>query len=150
MASRVTVRTTQTPIGVTELEVLGLGKVKGLLYANGVRQFLGIPYASLKKRWTRSALRDSWPDGYHDGRDLGYGSYQSYHYCRTLNKRRSQAPNPLEYRETGILTPIDTFAHLTEPIEDEASCLILNITIPPADTDKLGSLPVMFYIHGGS
>ena len=69
---------------------------------------------------------------------------------RTLNKRRSQAPNPPEYRETGTLTPIDTFAHLTEPIEDEASCLILNITIPPVDTGSLGSLPVMFYIHGGS
>lgn len=63
---------------------------------------------------------------------------------------RSQAPNPPEFRETGDLTPIDTFAHLTEPVEDEATCLILNIVLPPAETVDFGLWPVMFYIHGGS
>lgn len=69
--ARRTVRTTQKPVGETTLQVAGLGEVKGLLYANGVRQFLGIPYARLAKRWTRSTLADSWPNGFHDGRDLG-------------------------------------------------------------------------------
>lgn len=62
---------------------------------------------------------------------------------------RSQAPNPPQFRCTGDLTPIDTFPHLTEPIEDEATCLIVNIVLPPK-TDAEELYPIMFYIHGGS
>lgn len=63
--------TTQTPCGEAELHIPDLGTVKGLLYPNGVRQFLGIPYATLAKRWTRTKLATSWPNNFHDGRDLG-------------------------------------------------------------------------------
>lgn len=133
MVARRVVRTTQTPIGERDLQVPGLGTVKGLRYSNGVCQFLGIPYARLVKRWTRSTLVTSWPNDYHDGRDLG-----------------SQAPNPPQYRCTGLLTPIDTFAHLTEPVEDEATCLIVNITIPFENITNSVPHPILFYIHGGS
>lgn len=133
MVARRTVRTTQTPSGVCELHVPELGTLKGLLYSNGVRQFLGIPYARLAKRWTRATLATSWPDNYHDGRDLG-----------------SQAPNPPECRDTGDLTPIDTFAHLTEPVENEATCLVVNIVLPPQDPAQRDPYPILFYIHGGS
>lgn len=60
------------PVGTTDLDVVGLGTVRGLIYPNGVRQFCGIPYASLSKRWTYSTLMTSWPDGRHDGTKLGY------------------------------------------------------------------------------
>lgn len=69
--ARRTVRTTQTPSGEVEQEIPGLGRLKGLVYPNGVRQFMGIPYARLAKRWTRSTLATSWPNDFHDGRDLG-------------------------------------------------------------------------------
>lgn len=62
----------RTPIGTTKLPVQGLGVVKGLSFSNNIHQFSGIPYASLSKRWTRSQLRDSWPEGFHDGTKLGY------------------------------------------------------------------------------
>jgi carboxylesterase type B len=60
--------------GTIERQIPGLGTVKGLLYDNGVSQYCGIPYARLKKRWTRSTLATSWQDNYHDGTRLGYDS----------------------------------------------------------------------------
>ena len=65
------VHTTPSPSGEVEMEFPGLGTAKGLVYPTGVRQFMGIPYARLSKRWTRSVLATSWPNNYHDGRDLG-------------------------------------------------------------------------------
>lgn len=61
----------KTLIGTTELTVQGLGVVKGLSFPNNIHQFSGIPYASLSKRWTRSQLRTSWPNDFHDGTKLG-------------------------------------------------------------------------------
>ena len=61
----------QTLIGEQNYNIRGLGTVKGLLYANGVRQFCGVPYARLAKRWTQSTLATSWKDNYHGGTKLG-------------------------------------------------------------------------------
>jgi carboxylesterase type B len=61
----------RTPIGKTKLTVDGLGVVEGLSFSKNVHQFCGIPYASLEKRWTRSQLKDSWPNDFHDGTKLG-------------------------------------------------------------------------------
>lgn len=58
--------------GNTTLTVEGLGVVEGLEFPTGVRQFSGIPYATITKRWTRSRLNSSWPGGVHDGTKLGY------------------------------------------------------------------------------
>lgn len=61
-------------IGTTTIEIEGLGTVKGNVYPGGIRQFCGIPYGYLKKRWTRSVLKTSWEDkgNFHDGTHLGY------------------------------------------------------------------------------
>lgn len=61
----------QAPTGRTKHQIESLGTVEGLLFANGVRQFTGIPYGKLSKRWTRSKLNESWPDNFHDGTKLG-------------------------------------------------------------------------------
>lgn len=61
----------QRPISKCSTRVDGLGKLDGLEYQNGVQQYFGIPYASLSKRWTRSALKTEWTGGYHDGTKLG-------------------------------------------------------------------------------
>ncbi|CAJ0546565.1 Ff.00g011920.m01.CDS01 [Fusarium sp. VM40] len=122
----------RTPIGTTKLSVQGLGVVKGLSFSNNIHQFSGIPYASLSKRWTRSQLRDSWPEGFHDGTKLG---------C--------SAPNPPEYNgPEDILVPVAIAPHFEEPVEDELNCLVMNITTPSLSSDA--RLPVMVYIHGGS
>ncbi|KAF4456137.1 hypothetical protein FALBO_15481 [Fusarium albosuccineum] len=124
--------TSRTPSGKTRLPVNGLGIVEGLSFSDGVHQFCGIPYASLAKRWTRSQLRDSWPNDFHDGTKLG---------C--------SAPNPPEYNgPEDPLVPVDIAPHFQTPPEDELNCLVMNITTP---TEKpTTKLPVMVYIHGGS
>ncbi|KAH7232657.1 hypothetical protein MRS44_011901 [Fusarium solani] len=121
----------RTPTGKTQLPVDGLGVVEGLSFTQGVHQFCGIPYASLPKRWTRSQLKDSWPNDFHDGTKLG---------C--------SAPNPPEYNGDDPLVPVDIAPHFEEPPEDELNCLVMNITTP--STDAGTKLPVMVYIHGGS
>lgn len=63
--------TRKIPTEETAIEVSGLGTAKGVQYEDGVRQFYGIPYAHLQKRWTRSDLATTWADGRHDGRQLG-------------------------------------------------------------------------------
>ncbi|KAL6918610.1 hypothetical protein ACHAP8_010987 [Fusarium lateritium] len=120
------------PLGKTKLPVEGLGVVEGLSFSNNIHQFNGIPYASLSKRWTRSQLRDSWSNDFHDGTKLG---------C--------SAPNPPEYNgPEDILVPVDIAPHFEEPIENELDCLVMNITTPSLEPDA--KLPVMVYIHGGS
>lgn len=59
------------PSGTVELEIPGLGKVKGFEFPNGVRHFSSIPYGRLSKRWTRATLATSWENNYHDGTKLG-------------------------------------------------------------------------------
>nr|CEG05071.1 unnamed protein product [Fusarium clavum] len=122
----------RTPIGKTKLTVDGLGVVEGLSFFKNVHQFCGIPYASLEKRWTRSQLKDSWPNDFHDGTKLG---------C--------SAPNPPEYNgPEDLLVPVHIAPHFQEPVEDELNCLVMNITTPTLKSDA--RLPVMLYIHGGS
>lgn len=61
----------KSPVSTCSTHIDGLGKLKGFEYANGVQQYCGIPYASLAKRWTRSILKTSWEDQFHDGTRLG-------------------------------------------------------------------------------
>ncbi|KAJ5245545.1 hypothetical protein N7489_005641 [Penicillium chrysogenum] len=122
----------KTPTGKTKLSIEGLGIVEGLSFPNNVHQFCGIPYATLSKRWTRSQLNTSWPGNFHDGTKLG-----------------SSAPNPPEYNgPEDPLVPVAIALHFGEPVEDELSCLVMNITTPT--THASTKLPVMVYIHGGS
>lgn len=59
------------PVKKCSLHIESLGLLEGWEYANGIRQFCGIPYATLEKRWTRARLRTSLNNGYHDGTQLG-------------------------------------------------------------------------------
>lgn len=61
----------QTPTSRAELQVGELGSLAGFAYSNGVRQFCGIPYGRISKRWTRAVLADSWAAKLHDGTKLG-------------------------------------------------------------------------------
>lgn len=61
----------QVPQGKVKLEIESLGIVQGLEFSSGVRQFTGIPYATLTKRWTHSRLSTSWPENFHDRTKLG-------------------------------------------------------------------------------
>lgn len=61
----------QTPVDTVTVDIESFGRVEGHLFASGTRQFCGIPYARLSKRWTRSTLNTSLPDSYHDGTKHG-------------------------------------------------------------------------------
>ncbi|KAB2568565.1 Para-nitrobenzyl esterase [Lasiodiplodia theobromae] len=130
----------QTPCGTTTIDIPSFGKVKGLVYPSGTRQFCGIPYATLTKRWTRSVLNTSLPNDYHDGTQHG-----------------PICPQPPEYATGDVdpMVPVPPFPHFNKaPEEDELSCLNLNIVLPPppptSTTLTAGPLPVMLWIHGGS
>lgn len=49
-----------------------LGDLEGWRWPNGVRQYFGIPYGAISKKWTRSTLVTSWVGGKHDGTKIGY------------------------------------------------------------------------------
>ncbi|CAK7207922.1 hypothetical protein SEUCBS139899_010737 [Sporothrix eucalyptigena] len=122
-----------SPSGTATITVPTLGSISGLVYTNGVKQFCGIPYATLKKRWSRSELTTSLPGGHHNGTDYG-----------------PIAPQPPEYRgDDDPMVPVKRLSHFPHvPPEDEFGCLNLNVAMPP---DSLpGPHPVMVWIHGGS
>ncbi|KAM0544373.1 hypothetical protein ACHAPJ_011832 [Fusarium lateritium] len=122
----------QTPTGTTKVQVEGLGTVKGSTFDHGVRQFAGIKYANLAKRWTRSQLNTSWDHQFHDGTKLG-----------------SCAPNPPEYNlPIDPLLPIPPVARHGELEENELQCLVLNIAAPAIEPGY--KIRVMVYTHGGS
>ena len=59
-------------VSEVQLDVAGLGSIKGLSLNNETCQYLGIPYATIPGRFRRSVLADSaWPNGTWDGTKLG-------------------------------------------------------------------------------
>ncbi|KPM45193.1 hypothetical protein AK830_g1360 [Neonectria ditissima] len=121
------------PTGVSYVDVPSLGRVKGNLFGHGVRQFCGIPYANLSKRWTRSALNTSLAGGYHDGTQHG-----------------AICPQPPEYMVgEDYMVPVPRFPHFKDPVEAELACLNLNLVLPPESLINK-PVPVMVWIHGGS
>ncbi|KAI5308633.1 hypothetical protein KEM55_005254 [Ascosphaera atra] len=120
-------------IGTTTIEIEGLGTVKGNVYPGGIRQFCGIPYGYLAKRWTRSVLKTDWEDKghFHDGTKLG-----------------ATAPNPELFR--GDSSTVPTEHRFEVPKESEKECLVINIVLPPEDQTPAGPYPVLLYTHGGS
>lgn len=114
------------------IHIASLGTISGWQYANGVRQFLGIPYATLSKRWTRSQLRTSLPNDYHNGTKLG-----------------ARCPHPeVEGDDSDVLTPVPPFPHCPYPEVDEQNALVMNIVIPPEHVK--GKHPIFVNVHGGS
>ncbi|KAJ5108058.1 hypothetical protein N7456_004733 [Penicillium angulare] len=125
----------QTPIGTCKTTVPSLGTMDGLLYASGIQQFCGIPYAHLSKRWTRSILNTKWTGDYHDGTKMG-----------------NDCPSPMtDGDDADDLVPVPPAAHFSEPRSvDELSGLVMNIVIPHEFKEDAQSLPVFVYVHGGS
>jgi carboxylesterase type B len=54
----------------TEIILGALGTVRGQR-RDGIESFLGIPYGTVTKRWTRAERVSSFANGYHDGRSYG-------------------------------------------------------------------------------
>ncbi|RDW70505.1 uncharacterized protein DSM5745_08016 [Aspergillus mulundensis] len=121
-----------SPSGEAAISVPSLGALKGFTYPSGVRQFFGVPYGNISKRWTRAQLVTSWKDNFHDGTRLGK------HY-----------PLPPEYDpKKDYLVPVTETEHFSPWEANDLECLNLNIALPPADLP--GPHPVMVYIHGGA
>lgn len=120
------------PIEQLEIKVEDFGILKGNIFEGGIKQFMGIPYGRLLKRWTRATLETQWKNNYHDGTVLGP--------C---------TPVPLfgGLEEGDILTPVRQFEHYKSEFKiDEKNSLVLNIATPSTG----GDLPVFVFIHGGS
>ena len=123
-----------TPIGINRVNIPDLGHLDGFSFEGGITQYGGIPYGSLKKRWTRATLVTLWKDNYHDGTKLGP--------C---------VPVPLFGGEEDgdVLTPVSQMPHFKSKFRfDEKNALVLNIARPEVAGDT--KIPVMVYIHGGS
>ncbi|KAH7401387.1 Alpha/Beta hydrolase protein [Pyrenochaeta sp. MPI-SDFR-AT-0127] len=122
----------QTPCGTTEIDIPSFGRITGLLYPSETRQFCGVPYARLRKRWTRSSLNTSLSGGRHDGTQHG-----------------PICPPPTEFNGgEDPMVPVPWFRHFKSPIRDDLKCLNLNIVLPPGNHAR--PLPVLVWIHGGS
>ena len=97
----------------------------------GLALFRGIPYASVKKRWTHSRTTHSLPTPF-DARNYGMRCVQGHGDVMVLG---------------GVTDPI--------PGDDEFDCLNLNIAVPKEALDAqqgghaaASPLPVMVWIHG--
>ncbi|KAJ5946474.1 hypothetical protein N7454_003313 [Penicillium verhagenii] len=132
--------TFQIPQNKCSLDVQDLGRIDGWHYADGVEQYCGIPYADLRKRWTRSELKTSWPGRYHDGTQLGNNCPRPQ-----VSGSDSSPINPFI-----PVPPNPTFTRT--PISDEKTALILNIVTAqrPSVKSTHEKLPVFVWIHGGS
>lgn len=104
------------PVAVTPL-----GRLHGVLGADGVERYLGVPYASVPARFEPARPVGPWTDV----RDASaYGP------------AAPQVPTMLEKLLSGDELPLD-----------EAGCLTLNVWTPAADG---GGRPVLVWIHGGA
>ncbi|KAH7010706.1 putative acetylcholinesterase [Macrophomina phaseolina] len=133
----------ESPKGRVSIWVPGLGKLDGLEYSQRVRQFLGIPYARLKKRWTRAELCTLWEGNYHNGTLLG---------ADCPMPMASEGPEG-DYRNE--FAPVPPFPYLNNPPIDEKQALVMNIVVPPPDVCQAEErhnkkLPVFVWVHGGS
>ena len=95
---------------------------------DGLALFRGIPFASVKKRWTHSRTNHSLESPF-DATEFGPRCVQGHGEVLVSG---------------GITDPI--------PGDDEFDCLNLNVTVPqrslPGRNIESGLLPVMFWIHG--
>ncbi|KAH8698738.1 Alpha/Beta hydrolase protein [Talaromyces proteolyticus] len=136
----------QCPQSTCSAYIRGLGDLKGYQFPNGVQQYCGIPYAVLAKRWTRSLLKTSWADGFHDGTKLG-------DTIPTKFILRNDCPRPESSGENDSdeLVPVPPAPHFPgKPTVDELSGLVMNIVLPAAAATSAKKFPVMVYVHGGS
>jgi carboxylesterase type B len=111
-----------------------LGQIHGKTIQSGttsLTQYLGIPYASIPKRFSRSTTLSTLPSTPYDATHFGPDSIQ-----------------PLNATETDASG--NQFPHkgFKERPQDE-NCLYLNITAPSTDGSR-SKLPVLVFLHGGA
>jgi carboxylesterase type B len=104
-------------------------QINGVVSAQGVRNFLGLPYASVPQRFRQSKLVKIEHLGKHrDARAYGPQCPQP--------ENRNQARRKHLFAGTAPWPPL---------VASESDCLNLNVYSPPAPS----SLPVVVWIHGG-
>lgn len=59
------------PSQTIEHVVPSFGKIKGLEFPGGIRQFCSIPYSDISKHWTRSTFETSLSRMIHEGTQHG-------------------------------------------------------------------------------
>ncbi|KAM0548772.1 hypothetical protein ACHAPJ_009768 [Fusarium lateritium] len=128
--------TRKVPQKKETVEIPGLGSLQGWRYENGLRQFFGVPFARIQKRWTRATLATEWKDQFHDGTKLG---------------PRYPTPPDVSLIDDPLLPVKEIDLHeFSEWPSHDLECLNMNIVTPPADCDIPGPYPVMVWIHGGA
>lgn len=119
------------PFAISTMTILKhplLGAIKGKV-TNDLVQYLGIPYASISRRFARSTTLLHLPNQPFDATESGPESVQPEHATEADAK--------------GNQFPHDGFK---EQPQSEV-CLSLNITVP---TSMKAALPVVVFIHGGA
>ncbi|KAJ5779251.1 Alpha/Beta hydrolase protein [Penicillium paradoxum] len=108
-----------------------IARIQGINKVPGVTQYLGIQYATLKDRFSRGEL------------------IQSYAQDRILDARKL-GPLPLS-PENGCEWEQKLLQHTLEFPEypqSDTECLTLNIAVP--DIKKPSALPILLLVHGGA
>lgn len=103
-----------------------LGTIKGFEFTDlKVKQYYGIPYATVPGRFRLSELNSNWINGAHDGTKLG--------------------PDMAQHFDGDIIAEPDR-SWIEKPLLDEFK-LTLNITVPEIEEGQ--KVPVMVFIYGG-
>ncbi|CAI4214308.1 unnamed protein product [Parascedosporium putredinis] len=105
-----------------------IGSVQGIQKSPRVNQYLGIQYGTLKDRFSRGELRQSYEDL--NATELGPIPFSPPNGCEWEHKLLQQS------------LPFSSFR------ESDTECLTLNICAPSQKSDAL--LPVMVLVHGGA
>ena len=114
----------------------GMGEVKGTSAKEGVRQFLGLQYATLKDRFAAPELRQ-----YAASAVIG---------ATKLGSQVVPIPNGPEMEQRLIQHTLPYDPNTLSACDTE--CLNLNVTVPLNADDGLSKerkLPVFVFIHGG-
>ncbi len=121
------------PVHFPEVNITGLGIVRGLLIENEVEQYLGIPYSknvSGAYRFSPARIQNRSWSGAFDARSPGLKCW---------------SPSPFPGPAAGMLKPIQN-----KQGDMGEECLNLNIYRKPVQNSTSKTLkPVMFWIHGG-
>uniref|UniRef100_A0A9P3ENT3 Carboxylic ester hydrolase n=1 Tax=Aspergillus pseudoviridinutans TaxID=1517512 RepID=A0A9P3ENT3_9EURO len=117
-------------MAATTLKTALLGEVQGKT-ADGVTQYLGIKYASLRDRLAVAEVTD------HGNRDIVLNA-------TTYGPTAVSPPFGCELEQSAIQHTLPRKAIS----QSDVSCLTLNITVP-SGTTPASKLPVFIFIHGG-